>query len=372
MGSAVTGGGRGVLVVTAAPDRRDSTASLRELTRELAAVAATTVEVWFLRDGSNEGGGPVVESPEGRWGGRVRVVDALRTWAPVRLLRRVGLHGPADHLAGLRLRIWQRRFRPDVVVLDDALGGRVLEPGRAPSVIVRCTSAPPADADDEARWTGRVDAFLVAPDARRPPDAAPARAARPTLFEPIRRSLPTEPPKSELLAARTLYGLPDEGPLIVWVADAPMTAPTPSPDALETLGVLAGLDVVPAGLPHTVLVDAAWSRERLAALQAGARSLALAGRVHARPAAAVPLLFAADVVVGARSAVDLPLELALLRSGIGVVDPTGQSSKDLALQVAELVALDRSQRRRAAAPLFDATSVALDVLRVGADPGSVV
>ena len=115
-----------VLVVVAVPDQRPSTLELQRQVEALTARPGVRCEVWFLRDYHGR-----------RWPGS-RSVDELRTWWGSRALTAVGLGRLAGLLRGLRLRSWQRALDPDVVVLDDGYGERVLDGiGRRPAVVVR-------------------------------------------------------------------------------------------------------------------------------------------------------------------------------------------------------------------------------------------
>ena len=112
-----------VLVVLAAPDGRPSTVELGEEVEVLRSMPGVRCEVWCLRDYHGL-----------RWPG-ARNVDDLRTWWPSRLLASVGLDRVGAALRGRRLRRWQRAVRPDVVILNDGYGARVLD-GCSPRPVV--------------------------------------------------------------------------------------------------------------------------------------------------------------------------------------------------------------------------------------------
>lgn len=151
--AAATGAsGTSVLVITPAPDERDSTLNLMDLVEELEQ-RPNHVELWYLRTGNL--------SP--RRGSRV--VDSLRTWPPCRALDAVGLRTPAAWIRGRRLRRWLRRAAPDVVVLDDGLGERVIETLRPrPAVVVRLNDEPTEHLHmEQGPPLGRADLWIIPP-----------------------------------------------------------------------------------------------------------------------------------------------------------------------------------------------------------------
>lgn len=122
-----------VLVVTGSPDDRASTANLDLILDELESRPDVRTSLWYLR-----------AAPHQRPRADARIVDALRTWRPAALLDGVGMQRPAAWLRGRRLRWWMREVVPDVVVLDDGLGARVLDGlGLDPRVVIRRNDAPP-------------------------------------------------------------------------------------------------------------------------------------------------------------------------------------------------------------------------------------
>jgi hypothetical protein len=110
-------------VVVAAPDDRPSTVELGEEVEVLRSMPGVRCEVWFLRDYHDR-----------RWAG-ARNVDSLRTWWLSRVLALVGLDRVGAVARGRRLRRWQRALRPDVAILHDGYGARVLD-GCAPRPVV--------------------------------------------------------------------------------------------------------------------------------------------------------------------------------------------------------------------------------------------
>jgi hypothetical protein len=142
-----------ILIIAASPDGRTSTQLLAETHRALDERGDVRVATWFLRCAWNE-------TP---WAG-CRVVDDLRTWWPAALLDRVGAATPAGRLRGARLRLWLRSAAPDLIVLDDGLGGRLLDhvdPGAL--VVVRRNREAPDAVAQEPPLDRRPDAWLLPP-----------------------------------------------------------------------------------------------------------------------------------------------------------------------------------------------------------------
>ena len=147
---------RTVLVVAERPDRRESTDSLRRLVVELRSRPGVRAEVWFLR---------VFEADDEPWWGDATDVDSLRTWWPARATQLVGLGLVASWLRGRRLRRWLAELAPDLVLLDDGLGDRLLSacPGH-PFVVARRNPLPAPGAEREGAPVATPDAEWVAPD----------------------------------------------------------------------------------------------------------------------------------------------------------------------------------------------------------------
>ncbi len=121
-----------VLVITATPDRRPSSDDLDRIIEELRLRPGVQVDRWYLRS-------PERRAPDGEV-----VVDSLRTWLPAAALRTVGLTRLGRGLQGRRLRGWLRDLDPDVVLLDDGLGDRILPYApRPPAVVARSNNEPP-------------------------------------------------------------------------------------------------------------------------------------------------------------------------------------------------------------------------------------
>jgi hypothetical protein len=142
-----------ILVVTARPDQRRSTEVLRLLVGHLEHHPDTRVQVWFLR--ADTDGGDDEPWPNSR------VVDELRTWWPTRPMVGEGGRRLADALRGARLRWWLRQAGPDVVLLDDGLGDRVLDPWTHRVVrLVRRNPELPRGAEMEPAPLERADAII--------------------------------------------------------------------------------------------------------------------------------------------------------------------------------------------------------------------
>lgn len=201
-----------ILVVVASPDARAGTERLGDLVDALAARPDVTVEVWFLRCAWNER----------RWPGS-RLVDELRTWAPASALDAVGLRRVGAGLRGLRLRSWLRRAAPDLVVLDDGLGERVLG-GLAPGVVVahRYQTEPAPDAHLEAPPGRTPDVVLVPPSGVGALPAVAAGVERVVEYETRDDWAEARRAGSEgsRRRARRRLGVPDDAPLVTGWGDA--------------------------------------------------------------------------------------------------------------------------------------------------------
>ena len=144
-----------VLVVTAEPDKRFSTGTLRRIVEELACRPRAEVNTFFLRaDGS----------PADNWGAS-RVVDDLRNHPLSRLLEPVGAR-PTGWFKGLILRRWLAEIDPNVILLDDGLGERVVQSMSSRSlVVVRPNEELPASAELEPPPLREAALVLRAADA---------------------------------------------------------------------------------------------------------------------------------------------------------------------------------------------------------------
>lgn len=192
-----------ILVVTSTPDHRNSTTELADLVAELRRRNGVMVNVWFLRRGDG--------SP---WPGSL-VVDDLRTATLPAAIDKVGLPLVAGVLRGRMLRRWWSEAHPDAVILDDALGERLLPSDRSDLVVVhRLNPVPPSDAGLETPSAQPAKIQLVPRDGP-PPEGPPA----PTVLATTPRS-DHEPARPFIDAAsraivRKRLGLPADGLLVV-------------------------------------------------------------------------------------------------------------------------------------------------------------
>lgn len=256
-----------VLVVSASPDRRTSTTRLRELVEEIADRPGTSVDVWFLR----------VAWDETPWPGS-RVVDDLRTWFPSRVARALGAEKVSAALQGARLRLWHSRVRPDVVLLDDGLGERVLErvPGD-PRRILRLNAELPADATLERPAT-RFDAVVAHPSRlAEVPEGVPAIAVS---TQSRNRSLTVDYADPELYRElRRTLELPVDEPLVVgWGEDGWLDGPDLFVRSLWFLEHRHGI------LAHGVWFGFAEDEHEQDRIRQEAHRCGAAERFHLRPA----------------------------------------------------------------------------------------
>lgn len=121
-----------VLFVSALADDRRSTEHLEAAASALRDRGHGSIGLWFLRPGTR----PARFTD-------AAVVDSLRTWTPAAGLDRIGLRPLGDRLRGMRLRRWFRAIDPDVIVLDDALGERVIPRGSRAAIVHRRNPTPP-------------------------------------------------------------------------------------------------------------------------------------------------------------------------------------------------------------------------------------
>ena len=195
-----------VLVVSAAPDDRLSTTTLRLAVEELDRRPDVDVAVWYLRPG-----------PMAPWWPDAKIIDHLRTWTPARILDLVFLRPIADRLRGLRLRRWTRRVGPDAIVLDDGLGVRVTGAAPRAKLVVRINPVPPPTAAMES--ASQVHPSLVI-GANLPADGHDA----PVLDMPNFVDFPSAPvlrsAEEARVRVRSSGGIPQGVPLVVgWGSD---------------------------------------------------------------------------------------------------------------------------------------------------------
>lgn len=192
-----------ILVVTSTPDHRDSTTELGVLVTELRRRPAVKVNVWFLRHGETT---PWPDS---------RIVDDLRTLPLPAAIDKVGLTPLAGVIRGRTLRKWWAEVDPDVVLLDDALGERLLPEDRSDLVVVhRMNTTPPSDAGLETPASVAADIQLI------PLKSTPREGPRGrTVLGTTRRSdlEPARPFADGVARAivRSRLGLPADGLLVV-------------------------------------------------------------------------------------------------------------------------------------------------------------
>lgn len=198
-----------ILLVSAAPDQRNSTAELADLVTELRRRRGVSVATWFLREGD---GTP--------WAG-ARTVDDLRTATVPATIEKVGLGPVAGIIRGRILRRWWADVDPDVVILDDGLGERLLPDARDGLVVVhRINEQPSPEGGLEAAPTTSADLMLLPEGLARPTGPEPRRTIHTTPrsdFEPAR---PFVDPEARAIVRRRL-GLPAEGLLVVGWGDHP-------------------------------------------------------------------------------------------------------------------------------------------------------
>lgn len=196
-----------ILIVTSTPDHRDSTTELATIVTELRRRPGARVNVWFLRHGES--------SP---WPGS-RVVDDLRTLPLPSVIDKIGLSLVAGVIRGRMLRRWWAEAGPDVVLLDDALGERLIPDDRSGLVVVHRTNpVPPNNAGLETPPTHAADIELVPRDGNPlggPPEGPPGRIVLTTTprsdFEPARPFIDA----GSRAIVRKRLGLPSEGLLVV-------------------------------------------------------------------------------------------------------------------------------------------------------------
>ncbi len=270
-----------ILVVTARPDQRRSTEVLRLLVEYLERRPDARVTVWFLRSDPDGGDDPP-------WPGS-RVVDDLRTWWPTRPL--VGGTGRriADALRGARLRWWLREARPDVVLLDDGLGDRVLDPWPRPVFrAVRTNPDPPRGVEMEPPplTTGDVviGSLPVEHDDGTPHLVLPVLRRR-SLALPMARP-------GERTRVRAALGIPEEAQLVVgWGEDAWIDGTDLFLRTLWALGERHGVE------PHALWLGLSSDRHEADRIRTEAARCGLADRFHLHPLTEEVQRYAGDAVL---------------------------------------------------------------------------
>lgn len=271
-----------VLVLTALPDDRESTAQLDLLVDELRTRRGARVTVWYLRCLDHQ------TPPPG-----TRVVDRLRTIAPLRVLDATGLGAPASWLRGRMLRRWMADVRPDLVLLDDGLGDRVLDVlDPRPPVVVRHNLHLPDFAELEPPPRARGDLTIVPPTAEETdddptvllelpwPDPDGTDPGRP-FRDPSRRD-----------AARAALDLPVDVPLVVgWGDDGWLDGPDLF---VRTLWALEQRHGVAA---HGVWFGLSADRREAERILIEGERCGLTGRLHHRPAITLDGQLCGDAVL---------------------------------------------------------------------------
>ncbi len=270
-----------ILVVTARPDQRRSTDVLRLLVEHLERRSDTRVAVWFLR--CDQDGGD--DDP---WPGS-RVVDDLRTWWPNRLL----IGGPGQRTAaaiqGLRLRSWLREVDPDVALLDDGLGNRVLDPWPRPVVrLVRTNPEPPRGAEMEPPPLTSGDAVVSAVADRTAGDV-------PHLQLPVLRrrslALPMADPAGRR-RVRSRLGIPEDVQLVVgWGEDAWIDGTDLFVRTLWALGERHGVR------PHALWLGLSSDQHEADRIRTEADRCGLGDRFHLHPLTEEIERYAGDAVL---------------------------------------------------------------------------
>lgn len=285
MGPAPTSatGAPSVLVLTALPDDRESTAQLALLVDELRTRRGARVTVWYLRCLDHQ------TPPPG-----TRVVDRLRTIAPLRALDAVGAGAPASWVRGRLLRRWMAEVRPDLVVLDDGLGDRVLDVlDPRPPVVVRHNAVLPDFAELEPPARERGDLTIV------PPGAADEGDDDPTVLLELPWPDPdgTDPGRPFRDAdrrdgARNALDLPTGVPLVVgWGDDGWLDGPDLF---VRTLWALEHRHGVTA---HGVWFGLAADRREAERILTEADRCGLGGRLHHRPTTTLDGQLCGDAVL---------------------------------------------------------------------------
>lgn len=267
-----------ILVVTSTPDHRNSTAELDALITELRRRPGVTVHVWFLRPG---------ESPP--WQDS-RVVDDLRTLPVPAAIDKLGLSPVAGAIRGRILRRWWTEVAPDVVVLDDALGERLLPDDRSAVVVHRMNPDAPGDAALEARATTAADIQLV-PLEGSPSEAPTGLVVLDTLARTdMERARPFASASSRTIVRRRL-GVPTDGVLVVgWGEHAWFDGPDIFVRALWNLRERHGIDA------HGMWAGSDDDGEVAAVLQDEAERCALVDHISHRPQSPIDVRLCGDAV----------------------------------------------------------------------------
>lgn len=267
-----------MLVITAAPDERPSTRNLSLILDEVNRRPDARATLWYLRSAPEH-----VERPG------TRVVDSLRTWPPCAALDAVGLAKPAAWIRGRRLRGWLREVDPDVVVLDDGLGARVLDPlSPRPPVVVRRNAVTPEHQHLEPPPEESAD-LLVVPAGTEAEDTDVPTLVEHTYGHAYGSHFASA---EERGAIRERYDLPTAGPLLVgWGDDGWLDGPDLF---IRTMWALAER--------HGVEIDGVWfgltaDADEVDRLRREAERCGVGDRFHHRPAVSTALRLCGDAVL---------------------------------------------------------------------------
>lgn len=347
-----------MLAITSWPDERRSTENLAMIIDEIDRRRDASARLWYLRTTDHQV--PVRGT---------RVVDSLRTWPPCAMLDAVGLRTPAAWIRGRRLRWWLREVHPDIVVLDDGLGERLLAPlPSPPAVVVRRNDLPPAESHLEPAPRGPAELLVV------PPSDDDAHTGRADVYveypfaDTEARALADS---GKRRAARHAEGLPQDAPLVVgWGDDGWLDGPDLF---LRTLWALEHR--------HDRLVHGAWfgltaDPHEVDRLRSEAARLGLEGRFHHRVHDTMRGRLCGDAVLFPyRSTADqesvrdaiLAGALVVAFESTGVSDPVARVVRDLDVDAAA-AALDagldedREQRWESARTRVDVALLADRIL----------
>lgn len=304
----MTGGTRqgdqvSVLVVTPLPDDRDSTAELELLVDELQSRPEVRVEVWYLRQLDHQ------QAPAGR-----RVVDRLRTMPLLRPLELV-----SGRLAlGLRGRVFRRWYgavAPDVVLLDDGMGTRLLDVADpVPPVAVRLNATLPDFAELEPPPRESATLRIVAASRAEALEADPTTYLQLPWSSRAGDGLP-QVGEASRRAVRAAQDLPTDAPLVVgWGDDGWLDGPDLFLRALWALEHRHGVTA------HGVWFGLATDPREADRLRTEADRCGLGDRFHVRPTISVETQTCGDaVLLPYRSPVDPEDLLPAIVSGAAVV-----------------------------------------------------
>ena len=292
-----------VLVITAAPDHRPSTDTLRVVLDELRRRPEVDLTVWLLR----------VTPEEETWPGAV-IVDSLREWAPAAVLESVGVPRVPAAMRGLRRRAWNRAAHPDVVILDDRFGERVLvgTPGK-PVIVWRVNETLPVHADWEPEPIASPSIVLALPGAEVRVPTGAVRIDSPHVRDYSRQRALGE--LAQRRRTREVLGLPADGPLVVgWGDDGWIDGPELFVRMLWSVEQRHGVAA------HGLWLGLGADPHEVARLQAEAERCGVGDRLHMRSADTEAARFCGDVVFLPYRSPGEPTEiLSAVSSGLAVV-----------------------------------------------------